>query len=126
LVQSFRPALPFLVVQGVFWVLVIRSWFQLRTNSPEPRTARDWLALGSLACGSTTLVLTAAMTIYSRAWQRYPFDRLESAHLFYTTVLSLLGILFALTGKRKTRVIGVLASTFTLGLTVEAKRVRSS
>lgn len=92
----------------------IRSWFQLRTHSPEPRTARDWLALRSLACGSTTLALTAAMTIYSRAWQRRPYDRLESGYLFYTTVLSLLGILFALTGKSKTRVIGLLASAFTL------------
>src|ERR1700723_1464219 len=95
-------------------MLVLRSWLQLRTNAPEPRTARDWLALGSLACGSATLVLTAAMTIYARTWQRQPYDGLESVYVFYTTVLSLSGILFALTGNRKTRVIALLASAFTL------------
>ncbi|HKO20665.1 MAG TPA: hypothetical protein VJU82_17450 [Acidobacteriaceae bacterium] len=75
---------------------------------------RHRLALGSLICGSITLSLTTAMTVYSKLWQRHPYDRLEGWYLFFTTGISLIGIVLAAAGKRNPRILGLLTSMFTL------------
>ena len=104
----------FFAFQGVFWALVIKDWLQLRRDPLERQLLRHWLALGSLICASIALTLTTGMTVYSKVWQRHPYDRLEGQYLFYATCISLVGIVLAAVGKRNSRIIGLLTSIFTL------------
>jgi hypothetical protein len=105
----------FLVVQGLFWVFLIRSWTQiLFTKSADVRGTRQWFALGSLVSASITLTLTAAMTIYSKTGQKQPYDRWEGKYLFFTVILSIFGVILGAAGKRKPRLVGLSTSVFTL------------
>lgn len=54
------------------------------------------------------------MTVYSWFMQKHPYDRLESKYLFYTSTLSLLGVLLGIAGKSKPRLVGLVTSVFTL------------
>jgi len=54
------------------------------------------------------------MTIYVRAVQQHPYDKWESEYLFWTAIVSVLGIVLALLGKAAPRRVGLITSTFTL------------
>jgi hypothetical protein len=115
---SSLSKLVFLVVQMALWALVVRAWLRLRGEPLRRRTVRQWLAFASLICGSVTLALTAAMTMYGWFWQRLQYDGLERQYLLYTPGLSLLGIALAVAGKCSPRVIGLLTSAFTLAAAI--------
>ena len=104
----------FIVVQVVFWSLVVAGWVSVRRADAKPLLGRQWLSRGSLGCASLALLFTTAMTIYVRVGQRRPYDIWESRYLLVTTIVSLLGIVLASFGKATPRLIGLLTSIFTL------------
>ena len=54
------------------------------------------------------------MTIYVRVGQQKPYDGPESWYLLLTTILSILGVALAATGKAAPRLVGLCTSVFTL------------
>ena len=104
----------FLIVQVVFWGFVIAAWMKVYRQHAQPTAARVLLSRGGLACASFALLFTTAMTAYVRVGQRLPYDRWESRYLFYTTIVSFLGIALASVGKTAPRLVALFTSIFTL------------
>jgi hypothetical protein len=104
----------FIVVQVVFWCLVTTAWVRIGRARAQSLPGRQWLSRASLAFASLALLSTTAMTIYVRIGQRKPYDTWESRYLLITTIVSLLGIVFASLGKAAPRLIGLSTSIFTL------------
>ena len=58
------------------------------------------------------------MTLYVRVWQQASYDPVERNYLSFTMIASLLGVVLALAGKEKPRLVGLLTSAFTLLIAV--------
>jgi hypothetical protein len=54
------------------------------------------------------------MTLYVRVGQQHPYDKWESLYLFWTFIVSVLGIVLAFLGKAAPRRVGLITSIFTL------------
>lgn len=104
----------FISVQAVFWSFVTAAWVKIYRQRLQRTGARQWLSRGSLACASLTLLFTTVMTVYVRMGQQRPYDSWESRYLFYTSIVSVLGIVLASLGKAAPRWVGLIASIFTL------------
>lgn len=104
----------FFVMQAIFWSVAIVGWMRVARLNTTPLRPREWIARASLACGSLTLLFTAAMTVYVRVSKQKPYDVWESRYLLWTAAFSLLDITLAFFGKAAPRLAGLSISLFTL------------